>query len=88
MSDLKDALGKIFGSVSEDVAAHCGDMTENEPRTPAYVVSAERPEQVGELLALANERKVPVTPKVTGQNTGGLSIPAEGGVVARAKCRS
>ncbi len=80
-TQLKDALEEIFGSVSEDVDAHCGDMTENEPRRPAFVVSAERPEQVGELLALANGRGVPVTPKVTGQNVGGLAIPAEGGIV-------
>ena len=29
-TQLKDALEEIFGSVSEDVDAHCGDMTENE----------------------------------------------------------
>ena len=81
MTQLKDALEKIFGSASTDVDAHSADMTENLPRRPAFVVSAERPEQVGELLALANERGVPVTPKVTGQNVGGLAIPAEGGIV-------
>ena len=47
---LRGALEEIFGSVSTDVAAHAGDMTENEPRTPAYVVEATAPEQVGRMF--------------------------------------
>ncbi|MHC4473747.1 MAG: FAD-binding oxidoreductase, partial [Planctomycetota bacterium] len=78
---MKADLEKIFGEVSEDVEAHASDMTENPPRRPAFVVTATRAEQVGELLELANERRVPVTPKVSGQNVGGLAIPAEGGIV-------
>jgi glycolate oxidase len=78
---IRDDLRRIFGGVIDDVAAHAGDMTENAPRTPAYVVEATRAEQVGELLKLASARGVPVTPKVTGQNVGGLAIPAEGGIV-------
>ncbi|MHC4933825.1 MAG: FAD-binding oxidoreductase, partial [Planctomycetota bacterium] len=78
---MRAELESIFGSVSVDVEAHCADMTENEPRRPAYIVEATRPEQVGELLKLANERRTPVTPKVTGMNVAGLAIPAEGGIV-------
>ena len=78
---MRDDLIGIFGRVVDDVAPHAGDRTENEPREPAFVVEAERPEQVGELLAWASNRGVPVTPKVTGQNISGLTIPAEGGVV-------
>ena len=66
MSAMRVELDAIFGvaNVSDDVAAHCGDRTENAPRTPSFVVSATRPEQVADLLRLANERKVPITPKV------------------------
>jgi glycolate oxidase len=78
---VRDELVRIFGGVIEDVAAHAGDMTENEPRTPAFVVEATRAEQVQELLRLASARGVPVTPKVTGLNIGGLAIPAKGGIV-------
>lgn len=78
---MREALAGIFGAVSEEVDAHAGDMTENPPRRPAYVVTAMREEQVGALLRLASERGVPVTPKVTGQNVAGLAIPAEGGIV-------
>ena len=78
---MREELERIFGGVVADVAAHAGDMTENEPRTPAFVVEATRAEQVRELLVLANDRGVPVTPKVTGLNIGGLAIPAEGGIV-------
>jgi FAD/FMN-containing dehydrogenase len=78
---MKDELTAIFGGVVADVAAHAGDMSENAPREPAFVVEATKPEQVAELLKLAGARGVPVTPKVTGQNVAGLAIPAEGGVV-------
>ncbi|HEX5138742.1 MAG TPA: FAD-binding oxidoreductase [Planctomycetota bacterium] len=78
---MREELVRIFGGVLEDVAAHASDMTENEPRTPAFVVEATRAEQVPELLRLATARGVPVTPKVTGLNIGGLAIPAEGGIV-------
>ncbi len=78
---LREELVRIFGGVVEDVAAHASDMTENEPRMPAFVVEATRAEQVPELLKLASTRGVPVTPKVTGMNIGGLAIPAEGGIV-------
>jgi len=78
---LREELVRIFGGVVEDVAAHASDMTENEPRMPAFVVEATRAEQVPELLRLASARGVPVTPKVTGLNIGGLAIPAEGGIV-------
>jgi glycolate oxidase len=78
---VREDLVRIFGGVVADVASHAGDMTENEPRMPAFVVEATRAEQVPELLRLACARGVPVTPKVTGMNIGGLAIPAEGGIV-------
>jgi FAD/FMN-containing dehydrogenase len=78
---VKADLERIFDHVSTDVDEHCGDLTENPPRRPAFVVEATRAEQVGELLKLANDRGVPVTPKVTGLNVGGLAIPSEGGIV-------
>jgi FAD/FMN-containing dehydrogenase len=78
---VREELVRIFGGVVDDVAAHAGDMTENEPRMPAYVVEATRAEQIPELLKLASEHRIPVTPKVTGLNIGGLAIPAEGGIV-------
>ena len=78
---MREELVRIFGGVVEDVLAHASDMTENAPRTPAFVVEATRAEQIPELLKLASARGVPVTPKVTGLNIGGLAIPAEGGIV-------
>ncbi len=78
---MRERLERIFGPLQADVGGHGGDRTENRPTTPAFVVEATRPEQVGELLRLANEARIPVTPKVTGLNIGGLAIPAEGGIV-------
>jgi glycolate oxidase len=78
---LRGELEAICGGVGGDPEAHAGDRTENPERVPSFVVEATRPEQVGELLKLANLRKVPVTPKVMGLNIGGLAIPAQGGIV-------
>ncbi len=78
---MKDELIRIFGAVEQDVGQHARDRTENAERMPSFVVTADRTDQVPELLRLAHERRVPVTPKVTGQNIGGLAIPAEGGIV-------
>ncbi len=78
---MRERLEGIFGRVSTDAGGAGGDRTENAPKTPAYVVEATRAEQVGELLRLANEVRVPVTPRVTGLNIGGLAIPSEGGIL-------
>jgi glycolate oxidase len=78
---VKADLERIFGRVLDDVDEHGADSTENPPRRPAFVVEATRAEQVGELLKLAGEHGVPVTPKVTGLNVGGLAIPSDGGIV-------
>ncbi len=77
---MKRELERIFGALG-DPAAHAADLTENAPRTPAYVVRATQEEQIPALLKLATEHGVPVTPKATGQNVAGLAIPEEGGIV-------
>ncbi len=80
---MRAALVDIFGteSVSDDGADYAGDWTENAPAMPAFVVRVSREEQIPQLLALANERRIPITPRVAGTNSGGLAIPSEGGIV-------
>ncbi len=48
---------------------------------PAAVVRPDRPEQVGELLKLANARGVPVTPRGRGTTLMGSAVPIRGGWV-------
>jgi FAD/FMN-containing dehydrogenase len=76
-------LEKIFGAdaVREATEEDGRDRTENTPRRPAFVVTASDAAQVPELLKWANRKQVPVTPRVTGLNIGGLAIPADGGIV-------
>lgn len=47
---------------------------------PNYVVIATTVEQIQALVRLANKEKIPIVPAVGMSNTGGLTIPAEGGI--------
>jgi glycolate oxidase len=57
------------------------DMTELEPVRPALVVEAAEPAHVQAVLRLANEARLPVTPRAAGTNLAGLTIPSPGGLV-------
>jgi len=86
-ASLGERLAAIVGAerVVTDAAAldeYARDRTENPARTPAAAVRLRTVEEVCSLLRLANELRVPVTARVAGTNTGGLAIPAEGGIVA------
>jgi len=85
-AELKKRLVGILGEegVKDDAATleeFSHDMTEIEGAMPSFVVAATTAEQVQGLMRLANEARVGVTPRVAGTNLGGLSLPAEGGIV-------
>ncbi len=48
---------------------------------PDYVVAPESTEQIQEIMRLATKYKIPVLPKGTGANMGGLVIPLTGGII-------
>jgi len=56
------------------------DSTTNPPWLPNYVVIATTVEQIQALVRLANKEKIPIVPAVGMSNTGGLTIPVEGGI--------
>lgn len=65
----------------EKLGEYASDMTENPPANPAAAARPEDAGQVAAILIWATERRVPVTPCVGQTNVGGLTIPAEGGLV-------
>ncbi len=65
----------------EELYIYSRDMTENPPSMPDYVVMPETVEQIQQIVKLANEQKVPITPYVAGSNVGGLAIPLKHGIV-------
>lgn len=59
---------------------HAADITFHRPRRPDVVVYAVSTEEVSRVLALADERRVPVTPFGAGSSLEGHVIPASGGI--------
>jgi FAD/FMN-containing dehydrogenase len=65
----------------EALASYGADITENPPAKPDLAVCPVTAEQVQDVVRIAAEARVPLTPAVARMNVGGLAIPAEGGVV-------
>jgi glycolate oxidase len=79
-------LGKIVGkeavlTAKEDLNAYSYDGTTTWAHMPDVVVLPTTTEQVSRVLKLANEKRVPVTPRGAGTNVSGGSIPIKGGIV-------
>ena len=86
VQELRDALLEVLGSdarVSDgdsDRDLHGADMTFHRPRRPDLVVYPASTEEVSRVLALANERRVAVTPFGAGSSLEGHVIPTRGGI--------
>ena len=82
LKELMELLGAEQVSVNrEDLEAAAWDITENEPSPPRAVVKPRTTEHVQATVRWAEERGVPLTPRVANLNVGGLSIPSADGVV-------
>ena len=83
---LEDELVRVLGRervLSEPIllSAYAADRTENAADEPVLVAHACTTEEVAEVLRAAGRHGVPVTPRVTGNNIGGLTIPHGGAIV-------
>jgi len=79
-------IEKIVGpeNVSNEpysLECYARDSTTNKPSLPDYIAMATTVEQIQGLVRLANKEKIPVIPAVGMSNTGGLTIPVEGGII-------
>lgn len=66
---------------AEALSAYAHDMTEIAAATPDLVMRPTTAEEVQQIVRLAASEKAPMTPVVARMNVGGLTIPAEGGIV-------
>jgi len=85
-SEIKRRLVAILGEdrVKDDEAnleKYSKDMTEAPEVRPNFVVFPKSTEEVAAIVKLANEARLPLTPRVAGTNLGGLTIPSPGGCV-------
>jgi len=83
---LVSELGKIVGKDAvliskEDLNAYSYDGTATWAHMPDVVVLPTTVEQVSQILKLADDNKIPVTPRGAGTNVSGGSIPIKGGIV-------
>jgi glycolate oxidase len=82
ITKLRKILGqKAVLTAREDLNAYSYDGTTTWAHMPDVVVLPKTTEQVSKILKLANDNKVPVTPRGAGTNVSGGSIPIKGGIV-------
>lgn len=83
---IKKGLESIFGpkNVTDkkvNLLPYSYDATECEAHLPDFVCIVENVQQVQQVVKLANEKKIPLVPFITGNNIGGLTIPVKGGII-------
>ncbi len=82
ISRLREIAGKGAVLISrEDLTTYSYDATTTWTHMPDVVVLPTTTEQVSQILKLANENLIPVTPRGAGTNLSGGSIPLKGGIV-------
>lgn len=84
--EIVSLLWKIAGKrgvliSKEDLVTYSYDATTTWTHMPDVVVLPTTTEQVSQILKLANENQIPVTPRGAGTNLSGGSIPLKGGIV-------
>lgn len=80
LSRLRDRLGDAVSTAEDDLARASLDSARL-PFKPEAVVRPTKDEQITQLLVLANELKMPVTPRGAGSATTGAVSPVRGGWV-------
>lgn len=82
IKQLEDIAGKTqVLTVKEDLATYAYDGTTTWSHAPDVVVLPTGVDQISAILKLANENRIPVTPRGSGTNISGGSIPVRGGIV-------
>ena len=86
VNELREALVEALGEdarVSDGDSErdlHASDITFHRPQRPDLVVYPSSTEEVSRVLAVASERRVPVTPFGAGSSLEGHVIPTRGGI--------
>jgi glycolate oxidase len=68
-------------TTAEDLSVYAFDATAMLHQRPACVALPESREEVAQILALCNEREIPVVARGSGTGLAGGAVPTEGGVV-------
>jgi len=68
-------------TAKEDLATYAYDGTTTWSHPPDVVVLPTTTSQISSIMKLANENRIPVTPRGSGTNISGGSVPIRGGIV-------
>jgi len=82
LDSIRGIVGSERMSTGESVLdLHGKDESFHERRRPDVVVYPIRTEEIGQILKMAHERRIPVTPWGAGTSLEGNPIPVKGGIV-------
>lgn len=82
----REDLISIIGSEhvvddSEALRLYSKDYSFTKPRIPSYVVKPKSTEEIQEIVKLANNYNMPLTPTSSGVHFNGTTIPSQGGIM-------
>ena len=88
LDDVAEALREALGADAvkdgdSERDLHSADLSFHEPHRPDLVVYPSSTADVSQVLAIANERRIPVTPFGVGTSLEGHIIPIHGGITPR-----
>ena len=82
LTHLKQIVGAEFVFTDKDKLTHYGkDETEDLLFIPEVVVKPNTPQQISDILKLANKHIIPVTPRAAGTGLSGGALPVMGGII-------
>jgi glycolate oxidase len=82
ITELKKIAGEQNVLTSkEDLTSYSYDGTAFWTHMPDVVVLPNTTEQISQIMKLANQQRIPVTPRGAGTNISGGSVPIKGGIV-------
>src|SRR4030043_685382 len=82
LESIRGIVGSERMSTGESILdLHGKDESFHRKRRPEVVIWPLHAQEIGEILKIANERKIPVTPWGAGTSLEGNPIPVEGGIV-------
>lgn len=82
LSQLKQIVGDAFVFTDKEKLEHYGkDETEDLLFIPEVVVKPGSPQEITEILKLANTNLIPVTPRAAGTGLSGGALPVMGGII-------
>lgn len=82
ISKLREIVGQEYVLTSPEDLICYGYDAQHAQHLPEAVVRPSDAEQVAELVRLANEESIPLTPRGAGTGLSGGSVPSHGGIVA------